>query len=79
MRWSSVEPLAVTKTEAFRLVSMPKLVQRWLYHGWVEIVRQGGRGCETVIDFQSLKAAYLRFKEGEEPPPLPSELKTGSD
>ncbi len=77
MRWGSVEPLAVTKTEAFRLVSMPKLVQRWLYHGWVDIVRQGGRGSETVIDFQSLKAAYLRFKEGEEPPLLPSELKEG--
>jgi len=73
----TVEPLAVTKSDAFRVIGMPKLVQRWLHHGWVEIVRQGGRGCETVIDYQSLKAAYERFKRGEEPPPLPSEIKQG--
>ena len=68
-----LEPLAVTKKDAFRIVPMPKLVQRWLFHGWVDIVRQGGRGCETVLDFQSLKAAYERFKRGEHPPLLPSE------
>ncbi len=72
---SVIEPLAVTKEDAFRLVGMPKLVQRWLHHGWVEIVRQGGRGSETVIDYQSLKVAYMRFKAGEHPPLLPSELR----
>lgn len=69
------EPLAVTKTQAMRMVAMPKLVQRWLHHRWIEIVRPGGRGCETVIDFQSLKVAYQRFRKGEQPPPLPSELR----
>lgn len=67
------EPLAITKQDAFRLVAMPRLVQRWLYHGWVEIVRPGGRGRKTIIDYQSLKRAYVRFKAGEEPPVLPSE------
>lgn len=76
---SATEPLAVTKQEAFRLVAMPKLVQRWLHHGWVEVVRQGGRGCETVIDYQSLKDAYGRFKRGEEPPLLPSEVRTAGE
>ena len=58
------------------MVGMPKVVQRWLYHGWVEVVRPGGRGCEMVIDYQSLKTAYHRYKRGETPPPLPSELVT---
>jgi len=70
-----LEPLAVTKKDASRIVSMPKLVQRWLHHGWIEVVRQGGRGCETVVDYQSLKNAYERFKKGEHPPLLPSELR----
>ena len=68
-----IEPLAVTKKDAFRIVPMPKLVQRWQHHGWIIVVRPGGRGCETVFDYQSLKAAYERFKQGETPPPLPSE------
>jgi hypothetical protein len=71
---SVIEPLAVTKKDAFRIVAMPKLVQRWLHHGWVEIVREGGRGRETVIDYESLKCAYQRFKNGQEPPLLPSEI-----
>jgi hypothetical protein len=70
-----IEPLAVTKKDAFRIVGMPKLVQRWLHYGWVEIVRKGGRGRETIIDFQSLKRAYELYRKGEEPPPLPSEAR----
>ena len=38
-----------------------------MYHGWIDIVRPGGRGRETVIDYQSLKNAYDRFKRGEQP------------
>ena len=68
-----LEPLAITKRDAFAAVAMPKLVQRWLHHGWIEVVRKGGRGCETVLDYQSLKNAYERFKRGEHPPLLPSE------
>jgi hypothetical protein len=72
------DPLAVTKREAFRIIAMPKLVQRWLYHGWVEVVRRGGQGRETMIDYKSLVDAYERFRRGESPPPLPSELNSGS-
>ena len=68
-----LEPLAITKKDASRSLAMPKLLQRWLYHGWLIIVRQGGRGCETVIDYASFKTAYERFKRGEQPPLLPSE------
>lgn len=81
-REPELEPLSVTKKQAFRLTSMPKLVQRWLYWSrraktpkerWVIIVREGGRGSETIIDWQSLKSAYRRKLDGDEPPPLPSE------
>ena len=68
-------PLAITKAEAVRLTSMPRIVQRWLFHGWVEVVRPGGRGRKTIIDYRSLAAAYDRYRRGEAPPLLPSELK----
>ena len=70
---SYFKPLAVTKRDAFGLIGSPRLVQRWLFHRWVLVVRAGGRGCETLIDYQSLVAAYDRYVRGDEPPLLPSE------
>ena len=76
------EPLAVTKRQAFTLINAPKLVQRMLYwtrngtlpsHKWLVIIREGGRGTETLIDYASFKAAYERLRSGEVPPPMPSE------
>ena len=67
------EPLAITKRDASRSVPSPKIVQRWLFHKWVIVVRRGGRGCTTLIDYQSFRAAYERLLHGEEPPLLPSE------
>lgn len=76
------EPLAVTRQRAYELVAYTKLVQRWLYwtrhadspeKAWLQIVRPGGRGTETLIDYASLKEAYVRFRDGDEPPLLPSE------
>jgi hypothetical protein len=69
----ALEPLAITKREAFRSVGSPKIVQRWLFHEWVITVRRGGRGRTTLIDYQSFKAAYGRLLNGEEPPLLPCE------
>ncbi len=74
------EPFAVTKSEAYRIVGYPKLVQRWLYwtkrsKPWIIVARQGGRGSATLIDFSSLKNAYQRFLAGEKPPLMPCELK----
>jgi hypothetical protein len=75
----SLEPFAVTKAQAYRLVGQTKLVQRWLYwtrqsQPWLVIAREGARK-PTLIDLASLKHAYSRYLAGEEPPPLPSELK----
>jgi len=75
-------PFVVSKQRAFEMTSYPKLVQRWLYWSrrastpserWIIIVREGGRGQGTLIDFGSLKRAYERFLAGDQPPPMPSE------
>ncbi len=77
-----LEPFAVRKQHAFELVGSPKVVQRWLYwsrhpvserDAWLIIVREGGRGAETLIDYRSLKRAYQRWLGGEEVRLLPSE------
>lgn len=78
----SLEPFAVTKAQAFGLVGQTKLVQRWLYwtrqsQPWLVIAREGARK-PTLIDLASLKHAYSRYLAGDEPPPLPSEMKQKS-
>jgi hypothetical protein len=70
------EPLAVTKRDASVLVRSPKLVQRWLFYGWLLVVRRGGPGRQTLIDYKSLVAAYERYARGDEPPLLPSEQRS---
>jgi hypothetical protein len=71
----NLDPFAICKKTALQLLGSPKVGQRMLYHGWITVVREGGRGCTTIIDYQSLKLAYQRWLNGEEPPPLPSEVK----
>ena len=76
----ALEPFAVTKAQAFRLIGQPRLVQRWLYwtrrsQPWLVVAREGQRKA-TLIDYASLKNAYQRYLAGEEPPRRPSELKS---
>lgn len=84
----SLVPFAVSKRRAFELIGYQKLVQRWLYwsrrakspaESWVRIVREGGRGTETLIDYASLEAAYRRYRDGDHPPLLPSEKGKGDE
>jgi hypothetical protein len=70
---ADTEPLAISKRDTFLKIGMTKLVQRWHYYGWLDIVRQGGRGRETMFAYPSVLRAYARFLAGEEPPLLPSE------
>lgn len=76
-----LKPLTLTKRQAFRYVGIPSLVQDWLHASrrakpgeehWVTIVRQGGRGSETILDRESVDRAYALFKQGIKPPPIPS-------
>lgn len=79
-----LKPLTLTKREACRYVGLPSLVQDWLYvsrrakqgeERWVIIVRQGGRGSETILDRESVDRAYALFRQGIKPPPIPSRSK----
>ena len=69
------ETLSITKQQAFKLLGSPKIGQRMLFHGWIQVVRQGGRGKTTLLDYSSLKLAYNRWRDVGEPPLLPSEHK----
>jgi len=82
----SLEPLSLSKKQAFKYVGIPSLVQDWLYASrhaqegeriWVEIVQEGGRGRETRIDKESIDQAYKLFKQGIRPPKVPSKQKKG--
>jgi hypothetical protein len=78
------DKFTVSKREAFDIVGMPRVVQRWLHatrhatredEKWLTIVAEGGRGKKTRIDYESLRRAYQRYVSGERPPLLPSERK----
>jgi len=80
----TLKPLAITKKESYRYVGIPSLVQDWLYYSrrtpegeepWVIIVREGGRGSETIIDRASIDRAYALYLRGIKPPPIPSRQK----
>ena len=80
----ALKPRAISKRTAYRYVGIPSLVQDWLYASrrakpdeeqWILIVREGGRGCETMIDTQSIDRAYELYKLGIKPPPIPSRRK----
>lgn len=44
-----------------------RLVKRMVGAGWITVVQPGGPGRETLYDHASAQAAYLRFKNGEQP------------
>lgn len=67
------EPFLVTKRRLVEMFASQRLVQRMVAASWFEVVRQGGPGRETLYDYASAQRAYIRFKSGEEPPPLPCE------
>ena len=47
--------------------------------GWLVVPRLGRPGVECLIDTTSAENAFRRFVAGEEPPLLPSELKSKSN
>ncbi len=47
-----------------------QLVKRMVEAGWITVVQPGGPGRETLYDYASAQAAYLRLKQGEQPQPI---------
>lgn len=77
---SILEPFAVSKKEAIRLIGSSALVKRLIHAAlhnasdpWIKILPAPGVRRETYIDFQSLRQAYQRIVNGELPPQFPSE------
>src|SRR5271165_6680884 len=74
---AGVTPFQITNRQLNSLFNSPKSVSRMVAAGWIETVRKGKPGRESLFDFQSAVWAYERLKAGEEPPLLPSEQKRG--
>jgi hypothetical protein len=77
-----VNPFVVKRSEFLCLIGSPLIGRRVLYaadHGvapWCNLlrtIRQGGRGSERLLDYESARACYGRILIGEMPPLLPCE------
>ena len=84
---NGVRPLVINKKTLVTVFGgATKIVDRLLHaaryapeSGWLVVPRPGSPGVECLIDTASAEDAYRRFKAGEVPPPLPSELRANSN
>jgi hypothetical protein len=80
--FSGARPLTLTKRQAVTVLGSSKLVARMLwasrYAGdqWLVIVRSGR---DLLINTASVEAAYQRLLNGEQPPLMPSERRSGEN
>lgn len=75
VRASHIRPFMVTRKQLCSIFNSPRLVQRMLAHGWIDVVVPGKSGRETLFDYTSAEHAYSRLKAGETPALLPCEAK----
>jgi hypothetical protein len=77
-----VNPFVVKRSEFLHLMGSPLIGRRVLYaadHGvapWCNLlktIRQGGRGSERLLDYESARACYGQILIGKMPPLLPCE------
>lgn len=68
-----VPPEFVRKPVAAYVLGSPVLLKRAMHAGRLRIIRQGGRGCSTLIDYPSLLEVADFLRAGGELPLLPSE------
>ena len=77
-----VKPFVVKRADFLRLMGSPLIGRRVLYaadHGlgpWCDLlktIREGGRGSERLLDYESAHACYEKIRAGEMPPLLPCE------
>jgi hypothetical protein len=67
-------PFTITKRQLHGLFNSPRLVQRMIAAKWIDVVRAGKPGRESLFDYGSAAKAYDRLKSGEEPGLLACEL-----
>ncbi len=73
IHYSFIEPLAITQPQAVKMLGSKQILKRMMAARWVHVVRKGGPGRATLLDMESLKKAYNRWKQGELPPLTPGE------
>jgi len=70
-----IAPAFVTKPEAQYILGSPVLLKRAMHAKRLTIVRQGGRGRSTLIDYPSVQDVVQFIRSGGELPLLPSEAR----
>jgi len=78
-----VHPFAITHRQALVALPSKKILQRLLHNArnaptedrWLRLIRVGKPGREALIEVKSFEEACERYRGGEEPPLLPSELR----
>ena len=70
-----ISPAFVTKPEAQYILGSPALLKRAMHAKRLTIIRQGGRGCSTLIDYPSVQDVVQFIRNGGELPLLPSETR----
>ncbi|MBI4025192.1 MAG: hypothetical protein HY360_09440 [Verrucomicrobia bacterium] len=73
MKADELEPFQINRRDLDKLFRSPRTVERMIAAGWIERVRAGKPGRETLFDYESAKRAYDRYRAGEEPDLLPRE------
>jgi hypothetical protein len=77
-----VKPFVVKRADFLRLMGSPLIGRRVLYaadHGlapWCDLlktIREGGRGSERLLDYESTQACYEIIRAGVMPPLLSCE------
>jgi len=77
-----VKPFVVKRADFLRLMGSPLIGRRVLYaadHGvppWCDLlktIREGGRGSERLLDYESARSCYEKIRAGIMPPLLPCE------
>jgi hypothetical protein len=64
---SCVQPFAINRRELDRLFGSAKLARELVTANWIDVVRAGKPGRETLFDFGSARTAYDRYRAGELP------------
>lgn len=65
---AGIEPFQITRSQLHDLFNSPTQVRQMITAGWIQPVRPGKPGRETLFDYQSAKVAFARLRAGEEPP-----------
>jgi len=68
-----IPPAFIRKAQAAFILGSWAFLKRAMHAKLIRIIRQGGRGCSTLIDYQSVLEVVAYLRNGNQLPLLPSE------